>query len=38
MQGIALFFGLLSVVVIGGLTIWVTSKAYSKKWDRDDDK
>jgi hypothetical protein len=37
MQGIALFFGFLSVVIIGGLTIYVTNKAYSKKWDRDDE-
>jgi len=21
------------LIVIGGLTIWVTNKAYSKKWD-----
>jgi len=26
----------LVVLLIGGLTLWVTNKAYSKKWDEDE--
>lgn len=32
----SLIVGLLCAAIICGLALWVTNKAYSKKWDQDD--
>lgn len=32
----AMVFGFVAIVIICGLTIWVTNKAYSKKWDQEE--
>lgn len=36
-MGQAFFWGFVSVMIILGLTFWVTKKAYSRKWDEGDD-
>lgn len=33
--GVWIFAGIL-VVLLTGLTLWITKKAYSKKWDESD--
>jgi hypothetical protein len=32
----ALVIGFIAIIIVCGLTIWVTNKAYSKKWDQKD--
>jgi hypothetical protein len=35
-MGVTWFFCGLAVFIIIGLTIWVTNKAYSKKWEEEE--
>lgn len=32
----AIILGIIALLVILGLTFWVTKKAYSRKWDEED--
>jgi hypothetical protein len=33
----ALIWGLIALLIISVLTFWVTKKAYSRKWDEEDE-
>ena len=32
----AIIGGILAIIIVIGLTIWITKKAYSRKWEEDD--
>ncbi len=32
----AVILGIIALLIIVGLTFWVTKKAYSRKWDEED--
>ncbi|MDQ0891625.1 uncharacterized protein (DUF2062 family) [Paenibacillus sp. V4I9] len=32
----AIILGIIALLIIVGLTFWVTKKAYSRKWDEED--
>ncbi|MDF2646801.1 MAG: hypothetical protein K0Q73_2606 [Paenibacillus sp.] len=32
----AIILGVIALLIIVGLTFWVTKKAYSRKWDEED--
>ncbi|MDQ0903265.1 uncharacterized protein (DUF2062 family) [Paenibacillus sp. V4I7] len=34
----AIILGVIALLIIVGLTFWVTKKAYSRKWDEEDNE
>lgn len=35
-MGVIIFWSVVSLVIILGLTFWITKKAYSRKWDEEE--
>lgn len=33
---LTIILSIITILIVIGLTIWVTKKAYSRKWDEDD--
>ncbi len=35
-MGVIIFWSVVCLVIILGLTFWITKKAYSRKWDEEE--